>query len=326
MKRQSSFAGLAVMLLLLAAGCGSTGDIFGGGGNNDNTNRYGSLRGTVEHVDLNNQWIELRNVSGYQSMLSNGGGSGSTTRIYFDRNMSVDYNGQSYQVGDLERGDEVAVDVNEQGSQLVANRITVTRDITANGSTGNSGSYGSTIRGTVRYVDTSRRTVEVDRGYGSTVVVEYGTQTPVTFGGRTYGVGDLERGDEIEIRATDLGSGRMRADNITVVRSVSGNNSGSGTYGGSGTYDDRAVVRGTVRSIDTYNRTIELENSSWISGFNTNASTMRVQYGSNANVVFNGQSYPVTNLERGDMVEVEIDRSGSNYLANRITVVRDVRR
>jgi hypothetical protein len=315
-----TLAGLAVTLLLLAAGCGSVGDILGGGGNDTSVNN-GTLRGVVDYVDLNNRSITLTNVSGYSSMLSNSGsGNGSTVRVYFDAQTPVEYNGQTFRPEDLERGDEVQVAVNESGSQLVADRVTVLRDVTASGSTGNGsyGSYNQTIRGTVRSVNTSRGTIEIDRGYNSTTVMEYDTRTAVLAGGRTYGVRDLEQGDEVEIRATDLGSGRWRADEISVVRSVSGGTTGNDTYG------NRAVIRGTVRSVDTYNRTLQLEQASWISGFNTNASTMTVQYGSNANVIYGNQSYPITNLERGDQIEVEVDRSGSTYTANRITVVRDV--
>jgi hypothetical protein len=317
--RQTTLAGLAVTLLLLAAGCGSVGDILGGGGS-DNSVNNGTIRGVVDYVDLNNRSMTLTNVSGYSSMLSNSGsGNGSTVRVYFDAQTPVEYNGQSYRPEDLERGDEVQVAVNESGSQLVADRVTVLRDVTVNGSTSTgSGDYNQTIRGTVRSVNTSRGTVEIDRGYNSTTVVEYDTRTAVSYGGRTYGVLDLENGDEVEIRATDLGSGRWRAEQISVLRSVGGGTTGNSTYG------DRAVIRGTVRSIDTYNRTLQLEQASWISGFNTNASTLTVQYGSNANVIYGNQSYPITNLERGDQIEVEVDRNGSTYMANRINLVRDV--
>ncbi|HEX8151474.1 MAG TPA: hypothetical protein VF698_00050, partial [Thermoanaerobaculia bacterium] len=230
-RKPVSLAGAALALLLLAA-CGSTGgDIFGGGNNNDPVSNN-TLRGTVESVDTANRAIYLTNVSGYSNMLSNGGGN--SVRVYYDNRTAVDYQGKTYNPGDLERGDEVSVRVNESGNSLLAETVSVLRDVSGTSSGSYPSSSLSTIRGTVRYVDASRRTIEVDRGYGSSVFVEYDTQMPVSFNGRNYAVADLERGDEIDIRVTDLGNSRYRADSISVVRSVSGtnnNDNNSGIYG-----------------------------------------------------------------------------------------------
>jgi hypothetical protein len=39
-----------------------------------------------------------------------------------------------------------------------------------------------------------------------------------------------------------------------------------------------------------------------------------------------GQLYPLSNLERGDVIDVTLEPNGSsNYLAQRITLVRNVR-
>ncbi|HYI11607.1 MAG TPA: hypothetical protein VEK57_21295 [Thermoanaerobaculia bacterium] len=312
--------GLAVVLLLVSA-CGSSGvgDIFGGGGgSNTQTNL---VRGTVDYVDANNRTIVLRNVSGYNSMLSNSG-SGSTLRIYYDNQTEVQYQGQDYRPTDLERGDEVEVRVNESGSQLVADVVTVTRNVAGtSGGSSSYPSYGSTLRGTVRYIDTSRGTIELDRGNGTTTFVEYPSSLNVTYNGSSYRVADLERGDEIEIRVTDLGSNRFRADAITVVRSVSSNDNGTWNSGSS----NASTIRGTVRYIDTARRTIELESTTGSLGFNTNASTILVSYPSNTTVDVSGRAQPITGLERGDVIEVQVDRSGSTYIANSIWLVRDVR-
>src|SRR5205823_4572255 len=102
----------------------------------------------------------------------------------------------------------------------------------------------SSVRGTVRNIDTSRRTIEVDRGYGSTVMVEYDTATPVYWNNQTYHAPDLERGDEIDVRATDYGNGRFVAQDITVTRNVSSGMSGSSSSA-------LSTLRGTVRYVDT---------------------------------------------------------------------------
>ena len=327
MKRQfTTLTGLAMALILVSAcSSGGIGDILGGGGSNNDRQMSGNtIRGTVDYVDANNRSIVLRNVSGYSSMLSNSGG-GDTVRVYFDNQTSVQYQGQAYRPEDLERGDEVDVRVNESGNQLVADVVTVVRDATP----GTSGSgnypqdtYGTTVTGTVRYIDASRRTIEIDRGYGNgTMIVEFDDRTPVSFNGRNYSPMDLERGDEIQVRISNVGNNRYRADNITVVRSMSSNNSGSGVYGDS----QRNTVRGTVRYVDTARRTIELDSVSGVRGFNTGAgSSLVIQYPSNATIEVNGRAQSISGLERGDVIEAYVDRNGSTYIAERLILVRDV--
>ncbi len=92
MRTTKSLVAASFALILLAA-CGSSGigDILGGGGNTQQSNY--EIRGTVESVDLNSRSIFLSNVSGYTSMLSNGGNS---VRVYYDDGTPVEFNGQSY--------------------------------------------------------------------------------------------------------------------------------------------------------------------------------------------------------------------------------------
>jgi len=107
----------------------------------------------------------------------------------------------------------------------------------------------------------------------------------------------------------------------------------NGTYGNpSSTYPSQqqySTIRGTIRSVDTRNQTIELENTNWVSGFrpnNSSSSRFVVRYDPNASVDYNGQMYPLTNLERGDVVDVQLqDLGNSNYVAQRLVLVRNVR-
>jgi hypothetical protein len=316
-KHSSTFAALAVGLLLLAS-CGSSGglgDILGGGTNQPTTNE---IRGTVDRIDLSNKIIYLTNT--YSSMLSGGGGSGGSTAVHYDNQTYVDFQGRTYRPEDLERGDEVAVKVSQSGNQLVADSVTVLRNVSG-GTTGTgtgSGSYTSNVRGTVTFVDASRRTMTIDRGYGSTVTVDYDTNTYVTFDGRTFRPEDLERGDEVDMRVRDLGNGRLIAENVSVLRSVSG----GGTSNTSST-----TIRGTVRNHDPARRTIELEQANWISGFNKGAGTSNViiQYPANIGIEVQGQVQSISGLERGDVIDVQVQNTGtSTPLAQRIILVRDV--
>lgn len=305
------------MALLLLASCGSTSDIFGGG-NNDTYNR--TLHGTVDTVDLNSNSIVLTNTSGYTTNLSTGGGAGNTVRVYFDNNTTVAYNGQTYRPENLDRGDQVDINVRQSsGNQLYADTMTVTYNANAN----SSGVYASgNYSGTVRYVDTTRRTIQLDRGTGSYVTVDYDPNTTVIYNGRSYLPADLEVGDQVTIYTRDIGGGHVVASNIDVTRSMTS---------GSGTSSNYATIRGTVRSINTYNRTIELEQTSYISGFLPNggnrSSVITVQYDTNARVNVNGSLQPISGLERGDTIEIQAqDLGNSNWMASSISLIRDIRR
>ncbi len=321
MNKFKSLSVLSLAVLLLGA-CGTMDDGGGIYGPSDSGRNNYEIRGTVDSVDLNSRSVYLTNVSGYTSMLS---GGGNNVRVYFDDRTTVSHQGQTYRPQDLERGDEVLVRVDESGNSLLAESMTVTRDVSGGtGTTYPSDTYGTTLRGTVRYVDPTRRTIELDRGYGSTVMVEYAASIPVLYNSRTYQVADLERGDEVEIRVRDLGSNRyMAQDNILVTRSIS-----AGTGSGSSS-TQLSTVRGTVRYVDPTRRTIELESTSWISGFNTGAGTgsrMVFSFDNNVGVDVSGQVHPVSGLEPGDVVEVQFRNTSGNPLAERIFLVRDVRR
>ncbi|MEK6371129.1 MAG: hypothetical protein AABO58_00355 [Acidobacteriota bacterium] len=308
----------AALTLVLAAACGSTGigDILGGGGTTSNQNY--DISGTVDSVDLNSRSIYLTNVSGYTANLMGTGGN--TARVYYDDQTTVTYQGKTYRPQDLERGDQVRIRAGESGNQLIAESMDVTYNARG-GMTSSSGSTipsGSSIHGTVRSIDTYNRTITVDRGFGSNVVITYNANTPVYFNNKTYSVTNLEVGDEIDIRTSDLGSNRIGAQDITVTRNASGNTSSPSS--------STSTIRGTVRSIDTYNRTISLDSASWISGFksSTSGNTMTVQYDTNTRVDYQGQLHPITNLERGDVVDVQVTGTGSSPFAQRIILVRDV--
>lgn len=236
MNKYKTFAAATVALLLMAA-CGtsgnSIGDIFGGG--NPSNGSY-QIRGTVDSVDTQGQSIYLTNVTGYNTNLNSG--SASAVRVYYDNRTTINYQGRTYRPDQLERGDEVTVNVDQSGNQLIAQSMDVTYN--TRGGMASGSSYPSTYPSSTQY----------------------------------------------------------------------------------------STIRGTVRNVDTVNRTIELENTNWVSGFRTNNTSNRlvVRYDSNASVDYNGQMYPLTNLERGDVVDVQLqDFGNANYVAQRLVLVRNVR-
>jgi len=317
----------AVFALLLAA-CGSIGNngsSYPSGSTYPGGSTYptatSEIRGTVDSVDLNSRSIYLTNVSNYSTNLyPNGGGNTGSLRVYYDDRTTVSYNGTNYRPTDLERGDQVSVRVDRSSNQLLAQSMDVLYN--ARGSMASSGSsapYGvSSVHGTVRSIDTYARTISVDPGYGSYMTINYASNTPVYYNNRTFAISDLEVGDQIDAHVSDLGGGRFNAQDITVTRSVNGS---GGTYG-----SQLSTIRGTVRYVDPSTRTISMDSPTWMSGFQTNpGSAMTIQYDSSAQVNYQGQLHPVTNLERGDVIDVQIQKlSGGNYLAQSITLVRDV--
>jgi hypothetical protein len=82
-----------------------------------------------------------------------------------------------------------------------------------------------------------------------------------------------------------------------------------------------------VNYVDPSTRTIVIDSPTRL-GFQTSSgttTTTTIQYNSSTQVNYQGQLYPVTNLERGDVIDVQVqDLGGTNYLAQSITVVRNV--
>src|SRR4051794_18845064 len=167
MNKYKTLAAATVALLLMAA-CGTSGggigDIFGGG--NQSNGAY-QIRGTVDSVDTRGQSILLTNVSGYNTNLNTG--SASSVRVYYDNRTTLNYQGQSYRPDQLERGDEVTVNVNQSGNQLIAETMDVTYNTRGGMASGSSypsqypsSQQYSTIRGTVRNVDTVNQTIELE--------------------------------------------------------------------------------------------------------------------------------------------------------------------
>lgn len=307
----------ALAAFVLAA-CGSSGigDILGGGGSPNPSASTAEIRGTVDYVDTQNRFVQLTNVTNYRTNLADQGyGGGDTARVYYDQQTTVSYQGQNYEPAALERGDQVAVQVRQNGNQLFATAMSVLYDSSGGGTS--TGANQTTLRGTVRYVEPTRRTVQIDTGgYNSQLVtLDYDANTTVDYNGRRYRIEDLQRGDEVEVRVRNLGSGRYLADQIMVIRST-GTNTPSAT-----------TMRGTVRSVDTSRRTITIDQASWVQRFDSGTAmgTVVLQYDSSTVVEYQGRNYAPTNLERGDVIDVEVRQLGTNsYLAQRISVVRDV--
>jgi hypothetical protein len=185
------------------------------------------------------------------------------------------------------------------------------------------------VRGTVERVNTRERYIVVDReddssnlrnsGDAAEVFVYYDDRTTVEHQGRTYRPDDLEAGDRILADVSESG-GRLLAEEIQVLYDVTGGTGQDDDVFGS---DRTSELRGTVRYVDTRDRTLEIEPRS-SSSFSTGRSdVVVVHYDSSTIVEFEGRRYQPENLERGDEVEVELRDSGGRLLAEEILVVAE---
>lgn len=83
-------------------------------------------------------------------------------------------------------------------------------------------------------------------------------------------------------------------------------------------------VKGSVAAIDTNARRIDL-NVTYVNNLRDNNNGQRgsIYYDNNTTVTYNNQNYSVTDLERGDEIQVRGAASNGRYVASQIVVVRD---
>ncbi len=210
---------LAAGASLLLAGCvtpgyGGYGGYPGGGyGNPGYPSSYGNqMQGTVEGVDYSR--ITLRVDDGRSSY-------GERLSIRHDGSTRLYYQGQQYPVTGLERGDVIRIDAVQSGREWYARQIEVVRNVRDGGYGGDPyGSYGNDLRGTIGYVDTRARTIQLDGGgYGGGWKLAYDGRTTVEYQGRMYRPENLQRGDQVRVQARQLGYNQWLAERIVVERS-----------------------------------------------------------------------------------------------------------
>ena len=103
-------------------------DISRGSGSSTGSS-YADVRGFVRYVDTGDRTIELENVDVERSFESDVR-SGRLV-VHYDADTVVRFEGRDYEPENLERGDEVEVEVRDLGSRLLAEEIEVVRDARA---------------------------------------------------------------------------------------------------------------------------------------------------------------------------------------------------
>jgi hypothetical protein len=96
-----------------------------------------------------------------------------------------------------------------------------------------------------------------------------------------------------------------------------------GILGSSGT-DDPSDLHGVVTMVDTGAQRIDL-NVDTVNNLRETVSNTSIYYDSQSVVRYNGQDYRPNDLERGDEVTVRGTNRNGRYVADTITVTRNVR-
>ncbi|TWI12063.1 DUF5666 domain-containing protein [Aerolutibacter ruishenii] len=191
--------GLLAMLvsMLSLAGCvtpygGYPGDGYG--------QEYGTERmlGTVQEVDLRAGRIQLAADAQRYSRSS-------YVDVMFDRDTRLYYQRRQVDIAGLERGDRISIDAVRSDGRLWARSIEVVHNV-RDGQGGDY--YGGDLQGSVSYVDTRTRMIEITRGgySGRPERVYYDGRTRVEYRGQVLRPEQLQRGDVIRVQARPSGN------------------------------------------------------------------------------------------------------------------------
>jgi len=85
-----------------------------------------------------------------------------------------------------------------------------------------------------------------------------------------------------------------------------------------------STVQGTVNLVDTSNHRIDI-NANYVNGLRNTQTGQSIYYDNHTRVVYQGRDYSVTDLERGDEISVTGSNNNGRYVADTITVTRNVR-
>lgn len=92
---------------------------------------------------------------------------------------------------------------------------------------------------------------------------------------------------------------------------------------GSEDASDESDVRGTVTRVDTSDRRIDLD-VSYINNLRDQRNGSTIYYDNQTVVEFQGETYRPEDLERGDEISVQGANVNGRFVADEITVLRDV--
>ncbi len=195
--------GVAAAALLFATGCagglGNIGSVLGGGagGGAGAGQGQGQLLAEIQQVQPQQQLLQVRTQDGQ------------TGAVAFDQNTQVIYRQQQYPVTALERGDIVAMQVQQLSSGAVyTGRIEVQQSVQER--TGQAPpTQGSAVQqyyGSVRQIDHNAGVLELQLDIGGRVTV---AMPPSASQAATQYFRGLSVGDQVRLEAVPAGGGRL---------------------------------------------------------------------------------------------------------------------
>jgi hypothetical protein len=202
--------GVVLAAVLAASGCasgglgglGGLGDILAGaaglpGSGQQGQGQQGQVVAEVQGLDTQRQLIQVRTQNGQ------------TGSLLYDQNTVVVYQQQRYQVSNLERGDVVAIQVQQtnQGSPY-ASRIDVQQSVQErNGQTAGGGGVGvQQFTGRVGQIDHQRGMFQLQTSYSGNVVVSLPYNPSSTVVNQ---FNRLRSGDSVRLEGAQIGNGRV---------------------------------------------------------------------------------------------------------------------
>ncbi|MEW5928654.1 MAG: hypothetical protein AB1941_14395 [Gemmatimonadota bacterium] len=198
--------GVVLAALLAAPGCaggglgnlGTLGDILAGaaGVPGSGQQQQGQVVAEVQGLDTQRQLIQVRTQNGQ------------TGSLLYDQNTVVVYQQQRYQVTNLERGDVVAIQVQQtnQGSPY-ASRIDVQQSVQERtGQTTGGGVGVQQFTGRVGQIDHQRGMFQLQTSYAGNVVVSLPYNPSSTVVNQ---FNRLRSGDSVRLEGTEVGNGRV---------------------------------------------------------------------------------------------------------------------
>jgi len=97
-----------------------------------------------------------------------------------------------------------------------------------------------------------------------------------------------------------------------------------GSILGSPSASQSSDVQGVVNSVDSTAQRIDLD-TRYVNNLKTTQTGQSVYWDSNTRVVYQGQDFRPTDLERGDEISIRGANNNGRYVAETITVTRNVR-
>lgn len=198
--RHLAAAAFTVMTLSGCAGTnlGALGDILGGAMGGQGAGQNGQVVVEVQGVDTRQQVIQVRTQQGQQG------------NVFFDQNTTVIYQNQQYPVTALERGDVVAMQLQQtQQGQTYVSQIVVQQSVQDRGGQSTGGVSGSgqmqQLNGRVGQIDQARGMFQLQTQQGTFVV-----SLPYNPGNVTTDYFNrLRTGDNVRLEGTVTGNGRI---------------------------------------------------------------------------------------------------------------------